>query len=483
MKQKLLSKLFYTTILLVGCSNTSTSNLTNSHSDEIDINEYYGQINSRVSFDESNPNNFYQTMKNGLDDDVFYSLEGAWHTDVAGGEHNGMKHRNLFYTNDGKIDFLAIKGRGYYNKEEGSIDGRPEGGCIVTKKHLGPGRYEIEMAAMPREGGVTAMWTYCTTTGNEATSQNEIDIEIGGTTNGTNFESMWCTSWTKKNTKQTDTVNVTENLYLNDGKIHKYTFDWYTNYNNQDIKRVDWFIDGKFIKSIDGNVVPDHATPLWIGLWFPPLWAGKANFDKDYLLIKNISYKAFDDSQYYENCRSEPGYNKINPSAANIKKLDFNEIKNLNKLSNGNFETLDKSSKDDSYYGWQIDPASMGTTEITTGKTNNGFKLTASNDTSSTYHGQYLKQTITNTYEGYKYSFSIDAKLENENSNGNVEIYIKNVANKTIKKEIIPVTKLAYETITRELILPENAYQIEIDITAENGSVSYDNASLIFKNN
>ena len=39
------------------------------------------------------------------------------------------------------------------------------------------------------------------------------------------------------------------------------------------------------------------------------------------------------------------------------------------------------------------------------------------------------------------------------------------------------------ETITRELILPENAYQIEIDITAENGSVSYDNASLIFKNN
>ena len=30
---------------------------------------------------------------------------------------------------------------------------------------------------------------------------------------------------------------------------------------------------------------------------------------------------------------------------------------------------------------------------------------------------------------------------------------------------------------------PENAYQIEIDITAEDGQVSYDNASLIYKGN
>ena len=94
-----------------------------------------------------------------------------------------------------------------------------------------------------------------------------------------------------------------------------------------------------------------------------------------------------------------------------------------------------------------------------------------------------LKQTLTNAFEGYKFSFSIDAKLENSNSVGNVEIYIKNAANKTLKKEIIPVTQLNYETITRELTLPENAYQIEIDITAEDGQVSYDNASLIYKGN
>ena len=125
----------------------------------------------------------------------------------------------------------------------------------------------------------------------------------------------------------------------------------------------------------------------------------------------------------------------------------------------------------------------MGTTELTSGKTGNGYKLTASTDTSKNYHGQYLKQTLTNAFEGYKFSFSIDAKLENSNSVGNVEIYIKNAANKTLEKEIIPVTQLNYETITRELTLPENAYQIEIDITAEDGQVSYDNASLIYKGN
>ena len=487
--------LYSLVILMVSCGGTPTNSTpdysehaTSSSSEEITLinpesPEYYGAVSQRATFDDTNPNNFIQTMENGLDDNIFSSLEGAWHTDVAGGEHNGMKHRNLFYTNDGENTYLAIKGRGYYNKEEGTIDGKPEGGCIVTKEHLGPGRYEIEMSAMPREGGVTAMWTYCTTTGNEATSQNEIDIEIGGTTNGTNYESMWCTSWTKKTTKQTDTVDVTEDLYLNDGKIHKYTFDWYTNYNNEDVRRVDWFIDGKFIKSIEGNVVPEHETPLWIGLWFPPLWAGRASFDKDYLLIKQISYKAFDENQYFETCRSEPGYNKVDPSTLNIKSLDYNEIKNINKLSNPNFETLDKASKDNSYYGWIVDSASMGTTELTSGKTGNGYKLTASTDTSKNYHGQYLKQTLTNAFEGYKFSFSIDAKLENSNSVGNVEIYIKNAANKTLEKEIIPVTQLNYETITRELTLPENAYQIEIDITAEDGQVSYDNASLIYKGN
>lgn len=479
MKKKLCVSLIFLSSILASCGGSSNNDNTGPIT--IDPNNYYEQVERNASFDLENEKNFSQTMENGLNDNIFYSLEGAWHTDVAGGEHNGMKHRNLFYTNDGTTSYLAIKGRGYYNKEAGTIDGRPEGACLVTKEHLGPGRYEIKMSAMPREGGVTAMWTYCTTTGNESTSQNEIDIEIGGTTNGTNYESIWCTSWTKKNVKETNAVDVTDKLYMNDGKIHTYTFDWYTNYRNSDERRVDWFIDGIYINSITGSAVPEHETPLWIGLWFPPLWSGQASFDKDYLLIEKISYTAFDENQYYETCRSEPGYNKINPSEANIQTLDFNEIKNINKLSNGDFESLDKASKDNSYYGWKIDSASLGSVSLTSGQQGNAFMLTASNDTSSKYHGEYLKQSLTNVFEGYKFDFQIAAKLNDSNSEGNVEIYIKSSTNKLISKEIIPVTSLNYETISRNITLPEDAYLIEINITSENGSVCFDNASLIYK--
>lgn len=480
MKKHILLVLFPLLGMMSSCGNgQNTSNNTN----QIDPDNYYNQVEQNAKFDNENSKNFVQTMENGLNDNVFYSLEGAWHTDVVGGEHNGMKHRNLFYTNDGTTSYLAIKGRGYYNREEGTIDGKPEGGCIVTKNHLGPGRYEIQMAAMPREGGVTAMWTYCTTTGSEATSQNEIDIEIGGTTKGTNYESIWCTSWTKKTVKETNTVDVTDQLYMNDGKIHTYTFDWYTNYRDTNERRVDWFIDGKYINSIEGNSVPEHEMPLWIGLWFPPLWSGQASFDKDYLLIKEISYKAFDENQYYETCRSEPGYNKINPSDANIKTLDFNEIKNLNKLANPDFETLDLATKDNSYYGWKVDNASLGNVELTAGQTGKGFKLNASDNKDDAYHGQYLKQTLTNAFAGFKYSFSIAAKLYDESSEGNVEIIIRNFTNKVIQKEVIKVTSLNYENISRELTLPNDSYQIEIDITSENGSVCYDNASLVYLGN
>lgn len=479
-KKSLYSIIAFAT-LLVSCNHTAENSSNNSSLNE---ENYYDNIESRAPFDKENKNNFMQTFKNGLDDNLFYALEGAWHTDVQGAEHEGMKHRNLFYTNDENDDYLAIRALGNYakNKEDPSKIGLPEGGCIVSKNHLGPGRYEIEMAAMPREGGVTAMWTYCTTTGNENSSQNEIDIEIGGTTDGTNFKNMWCTSWTKKTVKDTDTVDVSDTLYLNDRKIHKYTFDWYTNYDSDGTRQVDWFIDGKLIKQMKGNVVPEHEMPLWIGVWFPPLWAGKASFDEDYMLIKSISYQAFDQtSQYFENCRSNPVYNKVAPSSLNIPKIDFKDIKDLNLFSNGDMESLDISSKDKSYFGWIIDQASKGSVELTNGNNSeHGFKLTASSDTSSKYHGEYLVQEITNAYEGYKYKLSIDAKKMSESSSGNIEIRYKNAGGKTLDTIILPIDSLEYKSHVSELTMPKDSFKLEITITSENGEIAYDNASLVF---
>jgi hypothetical protein len=50
---------------------------------------------------------------------------------------------------------------------------------------------------------------------------------LGGDAQYTN---EWTTTWTTHTDKETDSVDVSKVCYLNDGKFHKYTFDWYTDY-------------------------------------------------------------------------------------------------------------------------------------------------------------------------------------------------------------------------------------------------------------
>ena len=490
------------TILLGGCQgNTPSSSdfidsgdsskpsndasLSSSSEQIVDPNNpnYYHNVENRSAFDATNELNFVDDLKGGLNNDVWWALDGAWHTEDAGAPHNGVRRRNLFYTKDSdNNDYLAIKGRGYYNTEDSKTANLPEGGVIVTKNHLTPGRYEIQMAAHPREGAVTAMWTYCTVTGNELTSQNEIDIEIGGTTSGNQFEHLWSTTWTKKTNKETKAPKVSDQLYLNDGKIHKYSFDWYTNYMGTGVKRIDWFIDEVYLTSITGEVVPEHNMPLWVGLWFPPRWAGNPSFVNDYLLVKEISFTAFESLQWYEDCRAQPGYTKVNIADAGIQTIPFAEVQNINKLSNGDFESDTIFDLDGTYYGWEVDTASKGSFSLSNEKTtgNHSFKLTASKEIVGKYNGEYLKQTLTNAYPGYEFDFSIDAKREDNASVGNIEIVYRNNIGSKIDEKIIPVTSNSFSTYREKLVVPHGATKIEITITAETNSIYYDNANLTF---
>lgn len=482
-KCKIMSVLLMATVL-TGCGGGSDSNSSTQGGGEVEYGdrEYYGKVSERVSFNQEDERNIHETFEDGIDDEKWSALEGAWHTTEAAAPHNGMKHRNLFYTedNDGN-SYLAIRARGYLNRDADFETNKPEGGAIITKEHLGPGRYEIEMAAMPREGGVTAMWTYCTTTGSEATSQNEIDIEIGGSTDGTQFEHLWATTWTKQQTKDTDAVDTRDILYLNDGKIHKYTFDWYTDYMGTNEKRVDWFIDGIFIASMTGNVVSEHETPLWVGVWFPPLWAGQPAFETDYMLVKSISYTAFDATQWYESCRSQPGYTKVNASTLNMQTLTWDEVKNVNKLANGHFDTTDTAIRDGSYFGWSRETVSVGSTTLVNGENDMAFQLTAGSGDGA-YHGEYIGQSISNTFPGYKFRLEAKARLVDSSSEGNIEIRFldrsnSNVANSSIN---IAIDSTEWKNISQEITVPEGAIKTKISVTSEEGSVIYDEISLTY---
>lgn len=481
MKRKQSIYLLLSLALLTSCG-TSTTSSNNNYSSSTGIDgSYYQKVTERVSFDENNTNNIHEDFKDGIDGDVFSSVDGVW--DAGSTQpHNGVRSRNLFYTiDDNGNKILAIKGRGRYNQEDESTKGKPEGAVLITNNHLSPGRYEIEMAAFPRFGGCSAFWTYCTTTGSEATSQNEIDIELGGEGQFTN---EWCTTWTTHTNKETKNIDLSEQLHFNDGKFHKYTFDWYTDYENSGEKRVDWFVDEVFVTSISGSAVSEHEMQLWLGLWLPS-WAGSSFFDTDYMLIKSIKFTAFDASQFYETCRSKTSFTTTNPNDLNIQTIDYSTIKNINKLTNGDF-SLSSTYSENNYYGWNIEDASSGTMEFLNEgsiSSSKALKLTAGKVVEGrNYHGQYVYQELGGAYDAYKYKLKIDAKKETEDSSGNIEIKCLDTS-KTLTTQSIAIDSTSYKTYEEEIIMPKNSNTLRITITSENGSVSYSNASLTYLGN
>lgn len=445
---------------------------------EIVIDEhYYENIAERVKFDEENELNFDDPITNGLDDNVWETLDGYWEN---GGTtpHNGVRRRNLFYAKDASGNgYLAMKARGIYN-EDTSLNGKPEGACIETVKNLGPGRYEVEMAAMPRDGGVTALWTYNCPSGDESLSQYEIDIEIGGSAQYTN---LWCTSWTTKTNKATYSPDVSNICYMNDGNIHKYTFDWYTDYNNTGEARVDWFVDETYLTSITGGTVPTTAMPVWLGIWLPS-WAGSAAFEEDYVLVDRVSYKAFaSDSQPFEETRSHTTYSPRKPSQSSIQNMDIMEIKGLNKLANADCEKGIEFKTGD-YYGWKPYSGYNGTlthsNEHTVGE--HSFLLTCVGDDKKDV--AYVYQEIECSYQGYQYNFTFDGKLTTADSEAFVWIWESVYGGtKQIKQTKVNLDSTEFKSYSHPITMSEGTGNLKIFMAVTKGSANFDNFSLVRK--
>lgn len=472
-----------------GCAQGTNSTVSSeSQASTFDGTAYYDDVEKRSAFDNSNANNINESFASGtMSDSYWNTLSGIWQNDSPAYPHNGVQARNLFYVKNGDKTLLGFKGRGIYNSESDTKTNNgyrlPEGACIVSKNHLGPGRYEIKMAAMPREGGVTAMWTYCTTTGNEATSQNEIDIELGGNTSET-YMREWCTTWTKHTTKATKNVDVSSLCYLNDGRMHKYTFDWYTDYKNSGTRRVDWFIDGVLIATDSGEEVPETEMPLWVGLWFPN-WCSSAAFDTDYMLVDEIKYTAFESSQYYNNCRAQAGYTQTIPSQANIQTLDYDNVQKINKIANGDFESLEPCKQDNTYFGWQLDNASKGVIALSDEKTkgSKSLKMTAGSGNDAN-HGEYLMQKISNAFAGYRFSYSFDAKKVDAISDAQVEFHFSTIKGSDLAGiQIIKLDSTDWKTYSGTIIMPEKAGNLRMDLIVNDGSALFDNIAINYLGN
>ncbi len=474
---KLLLALPIALVSLTGCDLFKKDNKTsNKEAFDDSKSDYYSLIEQRNNFDKSNSNNFDDEITNGLDDSVWNTLDGYWEN---GGTtpHNGVRRRNIFYTKDSNGNgYVALKARGLYNLEDPENKGKPEGSCIETKNSLGPGRYEVYMASMPREGGVTALWTYkCESS--EEVSQNEIDIEIGG---GGQYSNLWCTSWTRKTNKATHAPDVSDICYMNDGKIHKYTFDWYTSYGDSEDGRVDWFIDEHFVYSISGGTVTDIDMPLWLGVWMPS-WAGDAKWVEDYILVDRVSYTAFDENQYYQAKRAYNTYAPKDPSKSSIQTVDFNSItKGLNKLANPSFEITEAYATNDSY-GWQkFNPDTFsGSLSFVSDATQGEKALKVSCGTTEQNYEGYFYQRISCSYKDFTYHFEIDAKLENTGDTAEIILWQRNNAGLgVIKQDKIAINSTTYQTYSKDITMLDKAGNLDVFLHVSKGSALFDNAKL-----
>ena len=435
--------------------------------------KYYENVEKRNQFNKDSELNFDDEITFGLDDKVWNTLDGYWEN---GGTtpHNGVRRRNLFYTKDSTGNgYLAMKARGLYNREDENTKGLPEGACIETKNSLGPGRYEVYMAAMPREGGVSALWTYkCESS--ENVSQNEIDIEIGG---GAQYSNMWCTTWTTKTNKATNAPSVEKYCHMNDGQIHKYTFDWYTDYGTTGEGRVDWFVDGHFIQSLSGGTVTNIDMPLWLGLWMPS-WAGEASWVEDYMLIDRVSYTAFDENQYYETKRAYNTYSPKDPSKSEIAEVDFDAITSkLNLFSNPGFEIRESYQTDD-YYGWRAFRDFKGNATFTTNTDFGNYAFKVKGNSSVTNGEAYYYQRISSLYPGYRFNFEIMAWTDTWDDEAEIIIWQKKNGSVTISKEEIPFGSTVPTKYEKNITITEGADCLDIFLHVKNGTAYFDEAKL-----
>ena len=465
-------------LAMTSCGNPPASGPVKPEPPVIDE-HYYKNITQRVDFDENNASNFVDDITNGLNDNIWVTLDGFWENGGQANWHNGVRRRNLFYTKDNNNNgYLAMKARGRYNKEDPSINGKAEGACIESKLAYGPGRFEVTMAAMPRDGGISAFWTYACPSGSEDRTQYEIDVELGG---GGQYTNLWGTTWVSKNNKGTKAPDVSSICYMNDGKMHKYTFDWYTDYVGRDETRIDWFVDEQFVMSLDKTAISTTAMPIWLGLWLPS-WAGPCEFETDYLLIDKISYKAFDPStQYYESLRVNPGYTPKIPSESNIQNIAFSDIKNVNKLSNAGCESLETYLAND-YFGWKKNTNFRGTIELSNEHTEGEKSFLLSSVGSETNDAAWYYQDINCAYPGFEFDLTFDGKIA-EGSVASVQLQSRKKSSSTaIKTETVTLDSNTFKSFSKHIAMANNSDYLRVLLKVESGSANFDNFRLVKTN-
>lgn len=467
---KFLPLVFPLTLSVFACAPTSSeSKKTLSVGDDIEL--LHG-----VKVD--NKNAFFDDFTNGVSYDDWIIANGFW-----GQGNGGVISDNVFYTEKGE---LMLRGNGlYYAKEEvkgvGTLkDGRNTGAALISKFLCGPGRYEIKMKPLARQGACTAFWTFSNQPVEGRENDNhEIDIELpGGKESGViSFKNLLNTNYTTEtymHSQDVSTTAVGEEIFLNDGEYHTFGFDWYTNPGY-----IVYYLDGK-VTAVSDHFIPSLQTRLWLGVWFPNNagFVGQSYFETDYLMVDWVKYLPFDSSQTYvpftPGLTVSPLAEKMYPSTPTI-------VPEVNLVANGDFEYI-RVKEDINNFGWvynKLNTEELPVEEVCYPENGVGYQGSAG---ATIKHGGYLTTDIDSIYEGFKHKVSFDAKSDGDDSVVLVS-YFDPINTRPIKEEYINITKGDYADYEYLTTAPEGAHYMRLEIyNTETGSktnMNIDNVKVV----
>ena len=196
------------------------------------------------------------------------------------------RHRDKCSATDASTIVLEAHGnhysgpaRGYNSDGTMRPDGRRTGAAIRSRQRFLGGRFEARVTIPAQLGVVSAFWSffYEKTTTDER--NHEIDIEFPGQASAHSppaLTHVTLSTWRGLAAGQSTAAFVKLPHAVADGAFHLLRFDWLPPSASQ-APAVKFYIDDKLLHVARTNV-PSEPANIWLGLWFPPQWAGKPEF-------------------------------------------------------------------------------------------------------------------------------------------------------------------------------------------------------------
>lgn len=237
----------------------------------------------------STTNRLFDDFTDGkVNSSLWEKVQANWGGLTEDGDYSGGVLKENIGDDDGKLALFArgnayegpIRGR----NSDGTIrpDGRRTGAAIMSRERYLGGRFEARVTIPAKLGVVSAMWTFFYEKTDDGVEHNhEIDIEFPGQENAggkPRLDYVSLTTWRGLRQGQSKTVFWALPEAVADGKFHILRFDWVPP-DAQSPGVVTFYIDGNQLAVIKTNV-PSKPGNLWLGLWFPPKWAGEPEFSE-----------------------------------------------------------------------------------------------------------------------------------------------------------------------------------------------------------